>query len=124
QTSMNWENEVYDQNRVKANKSVPMSSWNFGRITSLNGGLPTIRSMSARQNPKQVRNWLTAKITGNIVEDQLGSTDITHWVAAAVMVRPKMTSPGPPIALAFASATSTPSRVVAACASFPHLLRK
>src|SRR5947208_16675852 len=59
-TSMNWENEVYDQKRVKASIRVPMSSWNFGRITSRSGGrLAKIRNR-ARQKAKQVRNEFTA----------------------------------------------------------------
>ena len=83
---MNCENEVYDQNSVNASSSVPMSSWNFGRITSLNGGRLAKSRNSARQNAKQVRNWFTAKMTGNIVEAQPGSSDITHCVEAAVIV--------------------------------------
>ena len=85
-TSMNCEKEVYDQNSVKASMSVPMSSWNLGRIRSLNGGRPSRNRNTARQKAKQVRNWFTAKITGNMVEAQLGSRDITHKVAPAVMV--------------------------------------
>ena len=38
------------------------------------------------QKAKQVRNWFIAKITGNIVEAQPGSSDITHWRRAAVVV--------------------------------------
>ena len=49
-----------------------MSSWNFGRMMPLNGGRLAKTRNSATQNAKQVRNWLTAKITGNIVEDQPG----------------------------------------------------
>src|SRR5262245_59719901 len=106
-TSMNWENEVYDQKRVNASISVAMSSWNFGRITSFSGGRLANKRNIATENAIQVRNWLTAKMTGNIVEAHPGSSDITHCVAAAVIVSAKMMIPGPERFFNFSSAMST-----------------
>ena len=60
--------------------------------------------------------------TTRIVDAQLGSSDITHWLATAVPVMAKTISPGPLMFLSFSRLGST--LAVSVSASVAHLLRK
>ena len=84
--SIIWENDVYVQNRVKANIRLPMSSWNLGRITSLNGARLTRLRKTATQNVRVMRNCSMATITGKV-----GTTSETAFLTVNPAVLESLT---------------------------------
>src|SRR4051812_14546447 len=58
-TSIIWENEVYDQNRVRASIRLPMSIWNFGRRMFFSGGFRESVRNRATQKHSAVSSWFT-----------------------------------------------------------------
>ena len=101
------ENEVYVQNSVNASMRLPMSNWNFGRITSLNGERVDSTRNTITQKQSVVRNWWMCMITGNIVEAQPSCSDMTQCEAAAVSTMACRINPGPEMFFNFSRLDST-----------------